>query len=83
MVRWLGGSAGIAAVAAAALLATASPVADVARVVDTLARAVVLLWRAVAEPNIVPLAALVGFMGALSALSCAALSRMLSERGAE
>lgn len=66
-----------AIVAGVVWLASAPPAVATATEVNVLAGAASLVWRAVIEPNLQPLAVLVGAMSVLSVLYLTALSYML------
>lgn len=76
-------AASLAALAALAWLAGSSTEHLAPGEARALVGAVRVLWEVFLEPNAAYLAMAAGALGATSALSCAALSRLLSERSPE
>ncbi len=76
-------AASVVGLAALAWLAGVAPEQLASGEAAALLGAVRVLWEVFLEPNAVYFAATVGVMGAASALFCAALSHMLSERSPE
>lgn len=74
---WFGVAGWLAIVVGVAWLLRAVPAVGPATEFNALASAASLLWRAFIEPNLQPLAVLVGAMSVLSALYLTALSYML------
>ena len=74
---WFGVAGWLAIVVGVAWLLRAAPAVGTATGLNALASAASLLWRAFIEPNLQPLAVLVGAMSVLSALYLTALSYML------
>lgn len=74
---WFGVAGWLAIVVGVAWLLRAAPAVGPATELNALASAASLLWRAFIEPNLQPLAVLVGAMSVLSALYLTALSYML------
>lgn len=74
---WFAVAGWLAIVVGVVLLLRASPAVDTATEFNVLASVTSLLWRAFIEPNLQPLAVLVGAMSVLSALYLTALSYML------
>ena len=74
---WFATAGWLAIVVGVAWLVRASPAVETATEFNVLASAARLVWRAFIEPNLQPLAVLVGAMSVLSALYLTALSYML------
>lgn len=74
---WFAVAGWLAIVVGVVWLIRASPTVGTATEFNVLASAASLLWRAFIEPNLQPLAVLVGAMSVLSALYLRALSYML------
>lgn len=74
---WFAVAGWLAIVVGVVLLLRASPTVGTATEFNVLASTASLLWRAFIEPNLQPLAVLVGAMSVLSALYLTALSYML------
>ncbi len=74
---WIAAAGWLAIVVGVVWLVRASPAVETATEFNVLASAASLLWRAFIEPNLQPLAVLVGAMSVLSALYLTALSYML------
>ena len=74
---WLGVTGWVAIAAGVVWLVSASPAVATVTEFNVLASTAGLLWRAFIEPNLQPLAVLVGAMSVLSALYLTALSYML------
>ena len=76
-------AASVVGLAAVAWLVGVAPVRVASGETAALLGAAGVLWEVFLEPNAAYFAAVVGVMGAASALFCAALSRVLSERSPE